>query len=76
MDFFRYLGASGIMGLQLDGVPKGASEHTAEKSNAVYTLLNFDGQQEFEFAEKGLLAAPDIWRYSTKPGSWYGAKRL
>ena len=47
------------MGLQLDGVPKGASEHTEEKNSAVYTLLNFDGQQEFEFAEKGLLAAPE-----------------
>jgi alkyl sulfatase BDS1-like metallo-beta-lactamase superfamily hydrolase len=35
-----------------------------EKNNAIYELLDFEDLQEFEFAERGLLAAPEnleIW---------------
>ena len=38
---------------------KGATGYTQEKNNAVYELLDFEDLQEFEFANRGLLAAPE-----------------
>lgn len=38
---------------------KSATDITAEANAAVYDLLDFDDDQEMEFAEKGLIAAPE-----------------
>ena len=38
---------------------KSATQHTMEKNQAVYALLDFEDQQELEFAQRGLIAAPD-----------------
>ncbi|MDR0852745.1 MAG: hypothetical protein LBN34_00025 [Clostridiales Family XIII bacterium] len=45
-------------GSQLTGEQKDASADTEKTNEEVYALLDFDDKQEFEFAEKGLLAAP------------------
>jgi len=38
---------------------KEASEFTKEENDKIYALLDFEDKQEFEFAEKGLIASPD-----------------
>ena len=45
--------------LDLDNSSKDASEYTIEKNQEIYALLDFEDQQELEFAQKGLIAAPD-----------------
>lgn len=39
--------------------PKGATDATKASNEDVYALLDFDDQQEMEFAQKGLIASPD-----------------
>ena len=43
----------------LNGDKKGATDITAEKNQEVYSQLNFTDTQEQEFAERGLITAPD-----------------
>ena len=43
----------------LNGEQKGATEITARLNGAVYGQLNFDDQQELEFATRGLICAPN-----------------
>ena len=38
---------------------KGATEFTEQRNAEVYQLLDFDDEQEAEFADRGLLFAPD-----------------
>lgn len=38
---------------------KGATTFTAEANEAVYALLDFSDEREFDFATRGLIAAPD-----------------
>jgi alkyl sulfatase BDS1-like metallo-beta-lactamase superfamily hydrolase len=45
--------------LNLTAETKDACCHTAEANASVYALLDFEDRQEFEFATRGLLAAPD-----------------
>ena len=39
--------------------PKGATEITAQKNQEVYAILDFEDEQEMEFAMRGLICAPD-----------------
>lgn len=43
----------------LNGEQKGATEITAQLNQSVYDQLNFDDQQEQEFAQRGLICAPE-----------------
>ncbi len=43
----------------LDDTVKGATEHTKAANERVYALLDFSDEQELEFAQRGLIAAPD-----------------
>ena len=45
--------------LNLTAVPKPATEYTRQANAQVYALLDFNDKQEFEFAQRGLLAAPE-----------------
>lgn len=42
-----------------DASAKGAAQQTIDANEQVYALLDFTDEQEKEFAQKGLLAAPD-----------------
>ncbi len=43
----------------LNNEVKGATEQTKEANEQVYALLDFSDEQELEFAQRGLIAAPD-----------------
>ena len=45
--------------IELTARQKGATEFTAEINRSFYELLDFENTQEFEFATRGLLAAPE-----------------
>ena len=47
---------------------KSATDITAEANAAVYDLLDFDDDQEMEFAEKGLIAAPESLEITDEDG--------
>ena len=57
--FIAALSGCGSQDLGLNADQKGATDITAEANQQVYTLLNFDDEQEKKFAQKGLIAAPD-----------------
>lgn len=38
---------------------KGATDYTKKENEQVYALLDFEDERELEFAQKGLIAAPD-----------------
>ncbi len=46
-------------GTALNNEVKGATELTKEANEQVYALLDFSDEQELEFAQRGLIAAPD-----------------
>lgn len=48
----------GKTGTPLDASAKEATKTTQDKNKEVYALLDFSDEQEREFAEKGLIAAP------------------
>ena len=50
---------SGHVDLQLNDQVKEATEQTKAINEAVYALLDFSDEQELEFAQRGLIAAPD-----------------
>ena len=58
--------ASGAGELTADS--KSATDITAEANAAVYDLLDFDDDQEMEFAEKGLIAAPESLEITDEDG--------
>lgn len=43
----------------LNGTVKGATEYTLAANEQVYALLDFSDEQELEFAQKGLISAPE-----------------
>ncbi len=45
--------------LQLNNQVKGATEQTKQANQEVYALLDFSDEQELEFAQRGLIAAPE-----------------
>ncbi len=50
------------------GEPVAASRHTREHNNAVLKRLPFADSQEFEFAQRGLLAAPESLKLTGPDG--------
>lgn len=44
---------------ELTPEPKGATDITAQINQAVYDQLDFDDEQEYEFATRGLICAPE-----------------
>ncbi len=53
----------------LTGEQKGATEITAQLNQSVYEQLDFDDQQELEFAQKGLICAPESLELRNEDGS-------
>lgn len=60
-------GNSGTGGA-LNGESKPATELTAQTNQEVYALLDFDDRQEMEFAERGLIAAPEQLEITDESG--------
>lgn len=54
--------------ISVDDTTKAASEKTKEANEQVYTLLDFEDEQEKQFAEKGLIAAPEKLELKDKNG--------
>ncbi len=54
------------LGLTTDS--KDASEHTAQINSAIYSLLDFEDKQEYEFATRGLIAAPEVLELKNEKG--------
>lgn len=52
----------------VDNSVKDALEKTKEANESVYTMLDFEDEQEKKFAEKGLLAAPKTLELKDKRG--------
>ena len=52
----------------LNAEQKEATEYTREQNASVYQLLDFSDEQEQEFAEKGLLRAPEKLEIKTEDG--------
>ena len=50
---------AGQPAIELTAKQKDATEFTAELNRAVYAQLDFENTQEYEFATRGLLAAPE-----------------
>lgn len=48
---------------------KGATPYTKEANGQIYQLLNFDDEQEREFAERGFIAAPESLEIQTESGT-------
>ncbi len=55
-------------GPALNAQQKGATEITAQLNQEVYALLDFDDEQELEFAQRGLIAAPDTLELTDESG--------
>lgn len=53
---------------ELNGETKEATSVTVESNEQVYALLDFENQQEREFAEKGLITAPDALEIKDENG--------
>lgn len=52
----------------LDNTEKDASKITAQQNEQVYALLDFGDKRELEFAQRGLIAAPDTLEIKDKSG--------
>ena len=48
--------------------PKAATQITAQKNQAVYAALDFDDEQEWTFATRGLISAPDTLELTAEGG--------
>lgn len=53
---------------ELTAEQKGATEITAQINQSVYDQLDFDDQQELEFAQKGLICAPEFLELKDESG--------
>lgn len=53
---------------KLNGEVKDASKETAEYNESIYALLDFDDEQEKEFAQQGLIAAPEELEIKNEDG--------
>lgn len=54
--------------LSLDATSKEETEFTKKINDEVYALLDFDDKQELEFAQKGLISAPDSMEITGEGG--------
>ena len=55
-------------GLHLNSEVKPATEYTARANAAVYDELDFEDKQEYEFAVRGLIDAPETLELKDKDG--------
>ena len=53
---------------ELTAEQKGATEITAQLNQSVYDQLDFDDQQELEFAQRGLICAPEFLELKDESG--------
>ena len=53
---------------ELTAEQKGATENTAQINQSVYDQLDFDDQQELEFAQRGLICAPEFLELKDESG--------
>ena len=53
---------------ELTAEQKGATEITAQINQSVYDQLDFDDQQELEFAQRGLICAPEFLELKDESG--------
>ena len=60
--------SSGHSGTVSDASVKEATKTTQDKNKEVYALLDFSDEQEREFAEKGLIAAPESLELKDEKG--------
>ena len=57
---FAFSSSMGNVLSNLNETQKEATEKTAEINRSYYSLLDFDDETEFEFATRGLIAAPEV----------------
>ena len=57
---FAFSSSMGNVLSNLNETQKEATEKTAEINRSYYSLLDFDDKTEFEFATRGLIAAPEV----------------
>ncbi|HNU23987.1 MAG TPA: MBL fold metallo-hydrolase, partial [Mesotoga sp.] len=57
---FAFANSSETGLINLNNLQKEATEKTAEINRSYYSLLDFDDESEYEFATRGLIAAPEI----------------
>ena len=55
--------------LDLNNEQKGATDFTADINRSFYDLLDFNNTQEFEFATRGLLTAPESLEFKDADGN-------
>ena len=55
--------------LGLNTEVKSATDFTAKTNAAVYDQLDFDGKQEYEFATRGLIDAPETLELKDEEGN-------
>ena len=60
--------SSGHSGTVSDASVKDATKTTQDKNREVHALLDFSDEQEREFAEKGLIAAPESLELKDEKG--------
>ncbi len=65
---FAFSGSMGDVLSNLNETQKEATEKTAEINRSYYSLLDFDDETEFEFATRGLIAAPEVLELKDSAG--------
>lgn len=63
-----WAGAEQEVEYELNAEVKGATEQTVERNNGVYALLDFNDEQEKEFALRGRIAAPETLEITNEDG--------
>lgn len=65
---FAFANSSETGLINLNNLQKEATEKTAEINRSYYSLLDFDDESEYEFATRGLIAAPEILELKDSTG--------
>ena len=65
---FAFSSSMGDVLSNLNETQKEATEKTAEINRSYYSLLDFDDETEFEFATRGLIAAPEVLELKDSAG--------
>lgn len=65
---FAFSSSMGNVLSNLNETQKEATEKTAEINRSYYSLLDFDDETEFEFATRGLIAAPEVLELKDSAG--------
>jgi len=65
---FAFANSSETGLINLNNLQKEATEKTAEINRSYYSLLDFDDESEYEFATRGLIAAPEVLELKDSTG--------